>query len=415
VAGDVVRSLIADLTPLRVSAPYRRLWAGSSVSQIGSQMSAVAIALQVFSITGSSFAVGMVGLASLGPLVVFGLYGGSIADAHDRRRVLLVASLGLWACSFALLAQALLDLRSVWVLYVIVAVQSGFFAVGNPARSAIIPRLVGAELLPAANALTTASWTLGFTVGPLLAGLLVGAFGYGTTYAVDVATFTAALYAVARLPSVPPEGVVSRAGLRSVLEGLRFLRTRKNVLMTFLVDLCAMVLAQPRALFPAIALTTFGGGPSTVGLLSAAPAFGAFSGAVLSGWVGRVRYQGRMIVLMVCGYGATVAAFGLSRSLLVAVVFLALSGAFDTVSGVFRSTILQVATPDDLRGRLQGVFLVVVAGGPRLGDAVAGTSATLFSPTFAVVAGGTACILAASALAARFPGFVRYDAHHPVA
>jgi len=409
-----VAGFFADVTPLRVSRPYRRLWAGSTVAQLGQQMAAVAVALQVYAITGSSFAVGMVGLAALGPLVVFGLYGGSIADAHDRRRVLLVASLGLWMCSMALFVQAWLGLANVWVLYLVVAVQSGFFAVSNPARSAIIPRLVGARLLPAANALTTASWTLGFTVGPLMAGLLVGAYGYATTFAVDVLTFTAALYAVARLPSVPPEGEVSRAGLRSVLEGLRFLRTRRNLLMTFLVDLAAMVLAQPRALFPALAVSVYGGGPSTVGLLSAAPAFGAFAGAIFSGWVGRVRRQGRMIVLMVMAYGAAVAGFGLSSTLWLGVVFLALSGAFDTVSAVFRTTILQVATPDDLRGRLQGVFIVVVAGGPRLGDAVSGTSATVFGTRFAVVAGGVACIGAVSLLAARFPAFLRYDAENPV-
>lgn len=410
-----MRSLIADLTPLRVSPAYRRLWAGSSVSQIGSQMAAVAIALQVFDLTGSSFAVGMVGLAALGPIIVFGLYGGSISDAHDRRVVLIVASGGLWACSFVLLAQALLDLRNVWVLYAVVAVQSGFFAVINPARAAILPRLVNASLLPAANALTTASWTLGFSVGPLLAGVLVGAFGFPLTYGIDVVTFTAVLYAVVRLPSVPPEGEPTRPGLRSVLEGLRFLRSRHNVLMTFLVDLCAMVLAQPRALFPALAVTAFSGGPATVGLLAASPAMGAFAGAVFSGWVGRVRYQGRMIAVMVIAYGMAVAGFGLASALWVAVLLLAASGAFDTVSAVFRSTILQVATPDDLRGRLQGVFLVVVAGGPRLGDAVAGTSASLLGDRVAVVAGGSACVIGVLALLARLPGFGRYDAHAPVA
>jgi MFS family permease len=199
------------------------------------------------------------------------------------------------------------------------------------------------------------------------------------------------------------------------VEGLRFLRARSNVLMTFLVDLAAMVLAQPRALFPAIALTAFGGGPSMVGLLAAAPAFGAFAGAVFSGWVGRVRYQGRMILVMVTCYGLSVAAFGLSRSLLLAVAFLALSGGFDTVSSVFRSTILQVATPDDLRGRLQGVFLVVVAGGPRLGDAVSGTTGTVFGTREAVVFGGVACVVAVGLLALRFPSFARYDARDPVA
>jgi MFS family permease len=408
-----LRSLLTDVAPLRVSADYRRLWFGLTVSQLGQQMTAVALAIQVYAITQSSFAVGVVGICAFVPLVVFGLYGGAIADSMDRRRLALVASTGLWLLSIVLAAQALAGLRSVLLLYVVAALQAACYAVNNPARAAIIPRLLPPPLLPAANALSTASFNLGFTVGPLLGGVVIGWLGLGAAYLVDCVTFTAALYALWRLPPVPPEGEVRRAGLQSVLEGLRYLRTRPNVLMTFLVDLCAMVLAQPRALFPAIAGGFYGGGTRTVGLLAASPAIGSLVAVVFSGPLGRVRRQGLAILVCVVAYGAAVAAFGLTRTLWLGVVFLALSGAADMVSSVFRNTILQVATPDAMRGRLQGVFIVVVAGGPRLGDFTAGTVAAISTEAFAVVSGGCACMVAVGLLAARYRGFARYDAAAP--
>jgi MFS family permease len=408
-----LRALLTDVAPLRASADYRRLWFGTSVSQLGQQMTAVALAIQVYAITGSSFAVGVVGICAFVPLVVFGLYGGAIADSMDRRRLALVASTGLWLLSIVLATQALAGLRSVLLLYVVAALQAACYAVNNPARAAIIPRLLPPPLLPAANALSTASFNLGFTVGPLLGGVVIGWLGLGAAYLVDCVTFTAALYALWRLPPVPPQGEVRRAGLQSVLEGLRYLRTRPNVLMTFLVDLCAMVLAQPRALFPAIAGGFYGGGTRTVGLLAASPAIGSLVAVVFSGPLGRVRRQGRAILVCVVAYGAAVAAFGLTRALWLGVLFLAVSGAADMVSSVFRNTILQVATPDAMRGRLQGVFIVVVAGGPRLGDFTAGTVAAISTEAFAVVSGGCACMVAVGLLAARYRGFARYDAVNP--
>jgi MFS family permease len=391
------------------------MWAGTTVGQVGQQMSTVAIGIQVYALTGSSFAVGMVGLVAFVPLVAFGLYGGSIADTHDRRLVALSASCGLWICSLILALQAALSFDQVWLLYAVVAVQSAFFAVNNPARSAIVPRLIEPPLLPAANALNTLTFSAGFTIGPLLGGLLIDASGLTAAYLVDALLFTAALYGLARLPSIAPEAEPHKTGWAAVLDGLRFLASKQNLLMTFIVDMCAMVLAQPRALFPALAATTFGGGARTVGLLAAAPAVGSLVAGLFSGWLGRVRRQGFVVVLMVCGYGASVALFGVSSVLSIALLFLALTGAFDMVSAVFRSTILQVATPDELRGRLQGVFIVVVAGGPRLGDAVMGTTASLVGEQVAIIAGGLACITATIAFAVRFRGFVHYDATHPVA
>jgi len=376
-------------------------------------MATFTVAWQVYVLTGSYFAVGLLGGFALVPLVLGGLYGGSIVDAHDRRTVALVASLGLWVCSLILVVQAWLDLEFLPLLYVVVAAQSAFFAVNNPARAAILPRLLPMHLLPAANTLTTVSFNLGFTMGPLLGGIAVAVFGVKGSYTIDALTFTAALYGISRLPHIPPVGEVRRAGLRSVLEGLHFLRTRINLLMTFLVDLCAMVFAQPRALFPGLASDVFGGGARTAGYLAAAAGIGALAAAAFSGWLGRVRWQGRMVVAMVVAYGLAIVGFGVASLLPLALVFLALSGAFDMVSAVFRSTILQVATPDDLRGRLQGVFVVVVAGGPRLGDVLMGTTSQALGPRTAIVVGGLLCVGATVLLALRYRSFVHYDAEHP--
>jgi Transmembrane secretion effector len=411
---SLVRALLTDITPLKSSADYRRLWFGSTVSQLGQQMTAVAVAIQVYALTKSSFSVGLVGLFAFVPLVGFGLYGGAIADAFDRRKLSLLSSTGLWVLSIALALQAYLHVGSVALLYAIVAVQAACFAVNSPARSAIIPRLLPPEMLPAANALSAASMNLGFTVGPLLGGVVYGWEGPAAAYTIDCVTFTAALYALWRLPPVPPLGETRRAGLASVLEGLRYLRTRPNVLMTFLVDMCAMILAQPRALFPAIALSFYGGGTRTVGLLAASPAMGALVAFAASGWVGRIRRQGLAVMICVLIYGASIAGLGLTHVLWLGVALLALSGAADIVSSVYRNTILQVATPDAMRGRLQGVFIVVVAGGPRLGDFTSGSVASLTTESFAIVAGGVACMTAVVLLGLRYRGFARYDARHPV-
>jgi MFS family permease len=415
-----VARLFADLTPLRVSLDYRRLWAAHSISNIGQQMTAVAVGIQVYAITHSSFAVGMVGLFQLIPLIGFGLYGGMLSDVHDRRRLGLITAVGLMSCSIVLVAQAFAHVGSVALLYGVVAVQSAFFAVGNPARASIIPRLVSRDLLPAANALSMLAWSIGFTAGPLLGGLVIAASGGVTAaYAVDVVAFTITVYAMWRLPSILPEGETpTRAGWAAVKDGITFLRDKKNLQMSFYVDIAAMVFGMPRALFPAIAAGLFPYDPrmaaTAVGLLSAAPALGAAISGVFSGPLGHVRRQGLAVVLSVLAWGLSIMVFGLVSSLWVACFFLVCAGAADNVSAVFRSTILQAATPDEYRGRLQGIFTVVVAGGPRLGDVESGTMAALFGETFSVVSGGLACIVATVALVAAMPAFLSYDAEHPV-
>lgn len=406
--------IAADVTPLRESANYRRWWGGYMVSNVGSQVSIVAAQLQVFALTRSSFAVGATGLVTVVPLIVFGLFGGSIADAMDRRKLMLITSGILTTLSGLLWLQAAAGFRSVAVIYVLVGAQAGVFGIDSSARGAMLPRLIRRELLPAANSLGQVSQNTALTGGPLLAGLLVGTLGFAYAYGLDAVSFIAILYALVRLPPALPEGDGPKAGIKSVIEGLRFLGPRKNLLMTFLVDINAMVFGMPRALFPALATGTFGGGAGTAGFLYAAPSVGALVGAGLSGWSGRIRRQGLAVIVSIAVWGASIAVFGVVHLLWIGLILLAIAGAADMVSAIFRNTILQVATPDSLRGRLQGVFIVVVAGGPRFGDLEAGTAASIAGTEFAVVSGGIACIVGLMALIAKYPSFAKYDAHDPL-
>lgn len=381
---------------------------GQLVSSSGTQLTLVALPVQVYDITRSSFSVGLLGLVTFFPLLVGGLYGGAIADAMDRRKLAIVTSLGLAFASLLLVLQALLELHSIGVLYGVAAVTALLSGVDSPARQAIVPRLVPLADLPAAGALSYASTTLATTVGPLIAGLLVAGPGFGVTYTVDALSFLAALYSIVRLPALPPEGGGTRASAASVLEGLKFLRTQPVVTMTFAVDLVAMVFGMPRALFPALAADHLGGGARTVGFLYAALAAGGLIGTVFGGWFGRVRRQGLAVLVAVLAWGIFVIGFGLVHSLGPALVILALSGAADAISAVFRGVILQTATPDAMRGRLQGVFIVVVAGGPRLGDLESGAAASVLSLSGAVVSGGIAVVAGVALLALAVPGFRRY-------
>lgn len=407
------RTVLTDVRPLQVSPPYRRLFFGNTVAQLGQQMTTVAVAIQVYAITHSSLFVGLVGVFGLVPIVGLGLYGGSIADAIDRRTLALMASAGLWVVSMALAAQAYMHLGSVWLLFGLVAVQSGFYALNNPARSAMVPRLIDRDLMPAASALNMASFNLGLTVGPALGALVIKWHGFGPAYTIDVATFSAAYYALLRMPRMPPLEGSPRAGLRSVVDGLRFLKGAPNLRMTFILDLCAMVLAQPRALFPALAYRVYGAGAGVVGVLQSSPAAGAVIAFLLSGWISRIHKHGLAIVVAVVVYGAAVAGVGTTSVLWLGVVFLALSGMADMVSAAYRSTILQVAAPDQLRGRIQGVFIVVVAGGPRAGDVVAGSLGSGIGERPALMLGGLACIAGVLTSAALQRGFLRYDGRHP--
>ncbi len=378
----------------------------------GTQLTVVALPVQVFALTGSSFAVGLLGLVSFVPLLIGGLYGGAIADAMDRRRLAMLTSTGLAVTSGLLVTQAVLHVGSVAVLYALAALQALLAGVDSPARSAIIPRLVPAADLPAAGALNYAGTTLATTVGPLVAGLLVAGPGLGVTYAVDAVSFVAAFISVLRLPALLPEGGGRKASTASVFEGLKFLRTQPVVTMTFVVDLIAMIFGMPRALFPALAVHRFGSGAEVVGFLYAALAAGGLLGTIFGGWFSRIQRHGAAVLVAVAGWGAAVVAFGLVHSLAPALVLLAASGAADAISAVFRGVILQEATPDHMRGRLQGVFIVVVSGGPRLGDLESGAAASLVSLQWAVMSGGFAVLAGVALLALAVPSFRRYRAPH---
>ena len=405
-----LRQIAVDTEPLR-NPDFRRLFFGQGIAFIGFQVTAVAVPVQMYAITHSSLWVGLLGVAALVPLLAFGLYGGAIADVVDRRRLYIAASCVLWAVTGAFLLQAILRAHSAWVLLALMAVQSVGFAVSSPVRGAIVPRLLDASLVPAGNTLNFTMSNVGTVAGPLLAGVVLARFGYAAAYAVDACLFTFGLYAALRLPALPPLGGAAqsrRVGLRSVAAGLRFIATRQVLALSFAFDIIANAFAMPRALFPQVAAERFGG-PSAAGWLYAAIAIGAVAGGLASGWIGRVRRQGVALVTAVAAWGLLVAAAGLAHSLWLAVVLLAGAGAADLVSAVYRQTILQVNAPDQMRGRIQGVFIVVVAGGPRLGDLRAGVTAAAVGVTAAWVGGGIACVALVLALAAAAPALVRYQ------
>ncbi len=404
-----MRKYLLDLSPVRESRGFRNLVIGDGISVVGTQVTAVAVPLQVYAETRSAAAVGLVGLVGLVPLVVLGLYGGAVADAVDRRRLVLATTTCQVVLSAVLAAQAFAGLGWVWLLYVLIALQSACFALEHPARQAFVPRLVRPDQLPAANSLRLAEFNLGLTLGPLLAGGLIALFGFGPAYALDGLSFAASLLAVRSLPSMSPEGGGRPAGLASVLEGLRFLATQQVLLLTFVVDIIAMVFGMPRALFPSMADSVFHGGPTTVGALFSAMAVGGLLGAVFGGWFGRVHRQGLAVLVAIVAWGVCVIGFGLTSSLWLALLCLAGAGAADMVSAAFRSTILQSFAPDAMRGRLGGVFIVVVAGGPRLGDGRAGGMASWLGVRESVVIGGVLVVVLTLLIAVLVPRFAAYD------
>ncbi len=412
-----LRRLGPDTRPLSVPA-YRRLFFGQVTTVIGAMLTTVAVQQQIFDITGSSAWVGIASLVALVPLVVFGLLGGAIADTYDRRKLLMVTSIGIALTSIGLWIAALIGSESVWVVLALLAVQQGFFAVNQPTRSAIVPRIVPVDMVPAANALSMTVFSLGVIVGPLLVGVLIPLVGLPWLYFLDALTLVAILYAVIKLPPIPPLGV--RRGRAKVLDGINYLRLQPLLLMTFVVDIIAMVFGMPRALFPQMAQETFGGPPGgglALGMLNAGLAIGALLGGLTGGWIHRIYRQGVAIVAAIIVWGLSMTLFGTTSVLWLAVLYLAIGGWSDLVSAVYRSTILQVRATDEMRGRIQGVFTVVVAGGPRVADFVHGVVADATSTAFAVTAGGIATIVLTVVAAALGRSLWNYDSRRrePVA
>lgn len=397
------RRYLVDLSPLRDSREYRLLYFGQLISFLGRQLTVVASSYQLFLLTDSSFAVGMLSLAQLGPVIICSLIGGSLADAFDRRKLLLVMQVLLAATTLGLALNAMLERPAIWPIFVCTALSAGFSSIDSPARGAAIPSLVRRDQVSAASALNQTLVQLGLVAGPAAGGLVISQMSLATAYWIDVATFAGAILTLLAMKPMIPEGGGTRAGLGSVREGLRYLREQRAVQGTFVIDLNAMIFGMPRALFPALGTQAFGGGAATVGLLYAAPGAGALVAAITTGWVTAVERQGRAVLWAVAAWGLSIAAFGLATWLPLGLFLLAIAGAADVVSAVFRNTILQLQVPDRLRGRLFATHIAVVTGGPRLGDAESGAVASLATPRISVVSGGLACIAGVAAVAKLFP------------
>lgn len=421
------RGLVADTRPLR-NEHFRRLWLANIVTVVGAQLTVVAVPAQIYAETGSSAYVGLTGLFGLVPLVVFGLWGGALADVFDRRTLLIFTTFGLIGTSALFWVQAAMGNGNVWLLLSLFSVQQAFFAINQPTRSALLPKIMALELLPAANSLNMTIFQAGAIGGPLVAGVLIPVLGLEWLYLIDTITLFATLAAVVQLPRLPVEDAAKGTpGLRSVIEGLAYLRGHPVLMMSFVVDLIAMVFGMPRALFPEIAHVSFSGpgeGGLVFALLFAAIPLGAVVGGIFSGWVSRVDLQGRAVIVCILLWGASMVGFGLAVGLadrwqtpmlVVALVMLILGGAADMASAAFRMSMLQSAAADAVRGRLQGVFIVVVAGGPRIADVVHGVSAAAVGTSAAAAGGGVLVVIGTVIAAIAVPSFVRYRITRPTA
>jgi MFS family permease len=404
------RSLIADLGPLRESPAFRRLWAGTTLSSAGSSFTAFAVLLQIYDLTHSPLAVGLAGVAQVVPTLLIGVLGGPVTDTTDRRKLVLVTSTCLAVVSAAFAAQAFAGLNLVWLLYALVAVQSSLVALDRPARFTFVPSLLPASQLSAGLALNQLSFQITLTVGPALAGLIAAAphLGLWACYLIDAISFAAALYGVARLPAMRPRPSATRPGPRMIAEGVSFIRRSQVLAGAFLADLNATVFALPVALFPAINAERFGGNPATLGLFTTAIGVGGLASAALSGPLRHVTRPGRAMLCTVAIWGAAFAGFAVARSLWLTLSLLAVAGAADAFTVVFRGTIVAAVTPDRLRGRVMAADYVVGAGGSQLGNLEAGTLGSLTSPVISAFTGGLVTVVGALVLGLALPGFTRY-------
>lgn len=435
--APVRRRRFVDLSPLRVPA-FARLWVGSTVSGVGAQLTIVAVGLQIYDLTRSTLAVSLVGGIALAPMIVAGLWGGMLADAFDRRTVLIISSLVGWSTTLGLIALSIVAAAGghpqLWIFYALTTLNSVAATISNATRAAVAPRILSPELIAPANALNGINFGLQLTVGPAVAGVLVAAAGFGWTYAVDAVLFTVGFFGIFTLPRLPPLHDAVRPGWRSLREGVAFLRRAPSIRSGFLIDIIAMTFGRPYALFPAVGAIAIGGGAVTVGVLTAAAAVGTFLTGLFSGPVGHVRRQGVAIGRAVMVYGGCILLFGIvvgamqtgwfgrvgtsfvhanPVALVLAAIALLGSGASDEVSAIFRSTMLVVATPDGMRGRLQGIFVVVVAGGPRLGDLYAGLMTSLVALWFPPVLGGVLIVVLVGTIVRVVRSLRAYDALHP--
>jgi MFS family permease len=409
-AAELLRRVAVDVAPLRASRDFRLLVLGNFVTGLGTQATLVALPYQLYVQTHSPLLTGLLGAVELGPLITMSLYGGALADRMDRRRLLLIDQLALVAIAGGLAAGAFAGRPPLALLYVLAALLAGFSAIQNVARSAIVPNVVGPERLRGALALNFGLYQLTMVIGPALGGVLIAATGLGTAYTIDAVSCLGMVLAVTAMAPQPPHSEHSHPSIRrSIVDGLRFVRSNHALVGSFGIDLAAMTFGMPRTLFPVLSLTVYHAGAAGTGALFAAVSAGATVAALTTGWLTRVQRLGRVVIWAVLGWGAAIALAGLVKTLWPALALFALAGAADSVSAVCRSTINQTVTPDPMRGRMSAVFSLVVTSGPRLGDIESGAVASLTTPRFSVVSGGVGCVLAAALIARAFPALLRYD------
>ena len=406
--------LLLDIAPLRESRQFRRLWTGTTLSAIGASLTGFAVTLQVYDLTRSPFAVGLIGLFQLIPLLVVGAVGGPLLDSADRRKIMLVTSLGLAAASAVFAVQAYADLGQLWLLYVLAAVQAGLSALNRPLRSTFVPSLLPAGQVQAGLALNTMTSSIMLIVGPALAGVITAAphLGLRGCYLIDTLTFTAALYGIARMPAMAPVAGVGQPGLRAVAEGFTFIRRNTVLLGAFLTDLNVTVFAFPVVLFPAINAERFGGNPRTLGFFSAAFGVGTLISMGFSGPLRQVARQGRAMLCTVAVTGAAFVGFALVHGLWPTLGTLALAGASDSLTIVFRTTMVTTAAPEHIRGRVMATDFMVAAGGSQVGNLESGALGSLTSPVISAFAGGVVTLVGAVVIGLALPTLTRYR-HQP--
>ncbi len=407
-----LRSIAIDLSPLKNHRDFRLLWLATLLSSIGSHVSFVAIPFQIYEITGSPLAVGLIGLVELIPLLTLSFLGGALADAMDRRRLLIVTEAVGGLCAAGLAWNATLDEPQLWVIYTLTAALAGAYALGSPAQRSATPLLVPPDSLTSAAAINSSYHNFAAIVGPSIGGVAIATFGLASTYMVDALSFVGAIALISLIVPMTRDPNADEVTMRSILDGIRFLKNRPVLQGSFIVDLNAMVFGMPQALFPAFA-DALGAGPRVLGLMYAAPSFGALLASLSSGWTRHVRRQGFVVYLAVVGWGGALVVFGISDVLWLTLLALTVAGAADMISAIFRTTILQRAAPPQMLGRLHGMELAVVSSGPSLGNLEAGALASLTSVRFSTIFGGVACIAGVGLMALLLPQFARYDASDP--
>jgi MFS family permease len=402
-----------DVRPLRTSRDFRILVSTQAVSSFGAYITYVAIPLQVARLTHSPFDVGLLGLCELAPLLVTALVGGALADFLDRRKLVIFGEVAMMSTCVILLINAMPSHPFVWVLYAVAALSAGFDGLQRPAIEGMVPRIVTPEEMPAANALRSLAGQFAMLAGPAVAGVLVAAYGFGWAYGINILTFVLSLAGLVLVRATPPPPEADRPSIASIAAGLRYAKSRPELMGTYLVDIVAMFFGMPMALFPFVADKL--GGAAVLGLIYAAPAAGALIATLTSGWTGHVQRHGLAVIIAATVWGWAIVGFGIAHNLWVALAFLALAGGGDMISGVFRSTIWSQTIPDRLRGRLAGVEMLSYSGGPTLGNVESGLAARAFGVSGSIVTGGIACVIGTIALAALLPEFRRYDGRDGVA